>query len=150
MPPKKDVTPAKASESVVARMTAKMLGVPASDNLGEVCQAYIDEGRNRELCVFLRSCHGLYPWIADVAGDVMSDRTTPLTESLMSMPETVFIVKDVVRSGPDSLWLAVADPAVEMLGWLKQMEHRGLTHTFRLPDGDLSHVVAFQLNSCRP
>jgi hypothetical protein len=149
MPPK-STTPTKASESVVARMMARMLGVPVSDSLDAVCMAYVDEGTNRGLTALLQIVHGLYPWVTDVARDVMTPKTTPLTEHIMSMPGFAFVVKDSAFSGDDSLWLVVGDSSLCERDSLRNLEHRGLTHTFRLPDGDLAHVIAIQLNSCRP
>jgi hypothetical protein len=67
----------------------------------------------------------------------------------MSQPGSAFIVKDSARSGADSLWLVIGDPTQHAMGELSTMEHRGLTRTFRL-DNDLCHIVAIQLNSCRP
>jgi hypothetical protein len=148
MPPK-TVTPVKASESVVARMLAKLLGVNPSDDVREVCGEYLSGVSTPELSSFIRAVHGLYPWIADVARDVMSDKTTPFTEHIMSYPGSAFIVKDSARSGADSLWLVIGDPSLHLVGELSNMEHRGLTRTFRL-ENDLCHIVAIQLNSCRP
>jgi hypothetical protein len=148
MPPR-TVTPVKASESVVARMLAKLLGVSPSDDVREVCGEYFPGSSAPEISGFIRLVYALYPWVVDVAHDVMSDKTTPFTEYIMSYPGSAFIVKDSARSGADSLWLVIGDPTTYTLGELSTMEHRGLTRTFRL-DNDLCHIVAIQLNSCRP
>lgn len=147
--PRKTPTPTKASESVVSRMLAKILGVPVNDDLATVLTAYYDEGRNEELRLFLEDA-GLYPWITNVAQDIMSSRTSALTEHLVSFPTASFIVKDSAFAGNDSLWIAFADTPGGYTQALSALEHRGLTRTLRLPDGDLSHIIAIQLSSCRP
>lgn len=150
MPPKAAPTPIKASESVVCRILAKMLGVTAHDTLEEVCYEYSQStSMNTGVAVILSRIHGLYPWIADVATDVMSSRTTPLSEHLLSLPGSLHVAKDSARAGPDSIWLVVADPPTEIMQTIRQMECRGLFHTFKV-GGERSMILAVQLSSCRP
>ncbi len=149
----KTETPTKAPDTVMARMLAKLLGVAQDDGGDRVIESYMDNGTNRELILLLGSVSyaaWAYPWLTDVARDVMSDHTTPLTEHVVSTPGTAVIVKDSARQGADSLWLLIADPDPARFAALITLEHRGLTRVFRLPDGDLSHVIAIQLTSCKP
>lgn len=150
--PKKSDTPTKASESVVSRLLAKILRVPARDaeSVEEVCTAYVDAGGNECLRRIMGEVYGLYPWVTNVATDVMADRLTPLTEHLLSMPGTVFVLKDSGLSADDSIWIAVGEPPADMLSDTARFQNRGLLRTFTDPDGDLGQVFAFQLNSCLP
>ena len=149
MPPK-TVTPIKASESVASRMLAKILKVQQSDSLAEVCTAYVDDGAGDALKGLIGEVYELYPWIVNVAAEVMAERTTPMTEYLMAMPGSVFVLKDSAHAGQDSLWLAIGDPRTDQLLALRSFVCRGLLHTHRLPDGSLAQIIAIQLNSYRP
>lgn len=142
-------SPVKASDSVVSRMLAKLLGVPASDALDDVKTAAVDSlPADSPLRLLIVATHGLYPWVASVAADIMNEESTPLAEHLLSTPGSMYVVKDTTASGPESLWLAVADPWADMLAALQRMRCRGLFHTFKVGD-DLSMIIAVQLSSCR-
>lgn len=143
-------SPIKASETVVSRMLAKMLGVPAFENLQEVCDAFCESGpTDAMLSVMISRVHGVYPWMSDVATEVMSTGSTPLAEHLLSMPGTLYVAKDSIRAGPDSIWLVVADPPQEITFAIQRMECRGLFHTFKI--GNVrSMLLAVQLASCKP
>ncbi len=144
------ITALKASESVVGRMLSKLLKVGYFETVTEACEAYVLNAlTNDNLSCSLKAVQGLYPWVTDVASDVMGNKVTPLTEHLLSMPGSAFIAKDSVRMGEDSLWLLVADPNMELLMSLQRMPARGLFHSF--PIGrDHSMVMAIQLSSCLP
>ena len=142
-------SPVKASESVVSRMLAKMLGFTACDTLQEL-QDSLPQPNSTYLASLVDSIHGLYPWVADVAADIMNSSSTPLAEHLMSLPGQPHVVKDKVAAGPESLWIAVADPPARIMDVIQhKMCCRGLFHTFKVGD-DLSMVVAIQLSSCQP
>jgi hypothetical protein len=142
-------TAVKASESVVSRLLAKTLGENSYDTVEEVVGNFYLSGPNYGIRKLLAKFGGLYPWVTNVARDVMSESFTPLTEHLMFVPSATFLVKDSERSGADSLWLAAADIATDSHAALQDTEHRGLTRAFRLPNGDISHVIAIQLTSFR-
>ena len=149
MPRRTPPTAKKASESVVARMLAKLLRVPAADDIESVCNAYLDSGALGDMGSIITDARGLYPWVTNVARDIMSPNTTPLTEHLMSLPGASYFVKDTAFSGPESLWLAVGDPSDVVLECLRTLPHRGLQQTFRVGEHDTSHVIAIQISSCQ-
>lgn len=150
MASRKNITPVKASESVISRMLARALYVPVASTIIEVCTSYADEGRNMVLKGILRDVHGLYPWVVpNVAKEVMGESLTPMTTHLLSMPGSVFILKDNNFSGADSLWVAMGDPPVTRMCELLNFQHRGLIHTGTLPNDELATIFAFQLTSCR-
>lgn len=146
MPTPKNIIAIKASESVVSRMLAKALGVAPAETVAEVSAYYIDENPHTTFADLLRGLTGLYAWTADVTSGVMQGSTSPLTEHLMSHPSSVFLVKDNVRTGADSLWLAVADPSKEVWVALQRNVCRGIFRTFTV-GGEHSTVVAIQLSS---
>ena len=151
----KTVQQVKASESVVVRLLAKALHLRLSEDEGvdvqDVCSAYGEIGRNEPLIGILNDVRGLYPWVVgNVASDIMSGPTTPLTEQLLCFAGSSFIVKDDHYHGADSLWVAIGDPQGFVLDALARFENRGLIRTRRLPDGSMARILAFQLSSCTP
>ena len=140
-------SPTKASESVVSRMLAKVLGVPQCDTVEGVCISYT-EGTDVPLVDLTNKIVGLYSWNCSVAREIMSPETSPLVEHLISRPGQAFVVKDTDRQGADSLWVAIADPPYEFDSVLSSIQCRGLLHTFKVGD-EYSRVIAIQINSCR-
>jgi hypothetical protein len=150
-------SPVKASESVISRMLAKMVGVPAVETIQEL-HASMQEALEQQdgqvvnplpMRELLRRAHGIYPWVASVASDIMLHPSSPLTEHLLAIPGELHVVKDREMSGSESLWLAVADPDADVMQAVQSMVCRGLLHTFRVGE-ELSTVIAIQLSSCQP
>jgi len=148
MPKRKEPTPTKASDSLVCKLLSKLIGLPACSDLESVHHACADADRIDPLLDLIQETDALYAWQVNIAADVMSDKTTPLTEHLMSTPGRLHIVRDTVRGAADSSWLAVADvtPTTEAL--IRQLPHRGLIHSYRVA-GEISQVLAIQISSCR-
>lgn len=140
----------KASESVVARMLAKLLGVAPSDELAEVCDSYcVADHAEAQIVTLIKRVAGLYAWSTDVVKDIMAKDTTPLVEHLLSMQEEGYIAKDTMRPGSDSLWFVMADPPRDVLEVMQRISCRGVYHSFKLTN-DTSLVLAIQLSSCQP
>lgn len=138
----------KVSETVLARMLARMLGVAQSDTITDVTDAYADlPTACPHLTQFTRCVAGPYTWTVDVAGEVMSDRLTMLQEHLLSLPGYVYVAKDSVRSGELSVWFVVAGPTDDMLRSLGYMKVKGVFHTLQVGDTHCQ-VLAFQLSTC--
>lgn len=150
MPPKSIPSPVKAPESVVSRLLAKTLKVAASDSPTEVVDAYLHSGENPLLRSLLSRFSGVYTWATDVANDVMRPDMSPLATDALSMPGYASVAKDKTMSGSDSLWLVVGSPSDGDLSLLRKVQHRGLMHSFRLPDGEVDMVFAIQLSSLEP
>ena len=147
MPARKPPTPTKSSESVASRILAKLLRAPESDTIEQVITDYMDTAEPSPMRLVLQDVHALYPWVTNVAQDIMHRETTPLTEHLMSLPNQWHVVRDNAFSGATSLWLAVGDPADASV--LSQHPHRGLMQTFQIDEADTCQVIAIQLSSCR-
>ena len=139
--------PTKASESVVSRMLAKVLGAQQCDTVEEVCVSYAD-GVDNPIVDMTNKIVGLYPWTCSVAREIMSPATSPLVEHLITRPGQAFVVKDTDRQGADSLWVAIADAPRDFDEVLERVVNRGLFHTFSV-GGGFSKVTAIQINSCR-
>lgn len=141
----------KASESVVTRMLARLLGVRQMNTLEEVVVGYMEQTVNEEMRMLVRSIDSVYPWVTPVASDVMASKTTPLTETVISAPGSVLLVKDAERSGKDALWLVGSDLCPALEDTFRRMAVRGIFHTFPVGDaGDYAKVTAIQLSSCKP
>ena len=149
MPRRNIPTPVKASESVVSRILAKLLYTEAADTVPEVIAGYVENSvASGPLHNLIRSTHGLYPWTTTVAADIMSLKTTPLVEHAVSMPGSVFVVKDTEQAGADSLWWVVADPSHDIMHAVHTTVCRGLFHTINVGH-DTSLVIAIQISSCQ-
>jgi hypothetical protein len=100
-----------ASESVVARMVARALGLAGSDHWHEVAhRASESEAADKVPWAFTEM--RLFPWMADVRKSVSDCRTKDeLIIALVADPGTVFLVNDEGISGKEGLWLMVADDA---------------------------------------
>lgn len=146
MPPRKISAPSKAPESVICRLLSKVLLV-GGDDIYEVIDAYLEDGDNVLLKSLLRRYGGLYPWVVDVPAEVMRNTITPLVAEALSLPGSVLLVKDRTMAGPESLWLVAGEPTEDDMAGLRRTPHRGLTHAFRLKDGDSPQVLAIQIDS---
>ena len=135
------ISPVKASESVVARMAAKTLGVPAFDFVSEVIDAARDEFTSSQLG-FLSRDVVFYEWTADVPAQIMSDKIEHLAEHVfMHEPGVVFMVKDSVRPGASGLWLVSS-------GEPHNSERcRGMFNHFMIDDKWVK-ITAIQLETC--
>lgn len=131
----------KASESVVARMVAGLLGVPAHDYLSGV----LESARDVHSFGFLSCDIHMYHWLADVPLQVMAEKAGPLVEHLASYPHGVFVVKDSVIAGSSGIWMATASE--EMMHTLQGLPYRGLFNHFQI-GYDVVKVTAVQLESC--
>jgi hypothetical protein len=135
-------SPTKASESVVARMAAKTLGVPAFDFVSEVVEAWRADEVGTLSTPLMRDDVVFYEWTADVPSQVMSDKLGHLTEHvIMHDLGVVFLVKDSIRSGAAGLWLVYG-------GLPKPSDtHRGMFNHFKI-DGEWVRITAIQLETC--
>tara|TARA_R110002110_G_scaffold8326_9_gene41899 strand:- start:196 stop:645 length:450 start_codon:yes stop_codon:yes gene_type:complete len=148
MAKRKEATPTKASESMICRMVAKFLRIPQVESLEELRLGCQDADRLDPILDFVGDVDGLYAWNVDVAASIMGEKTTPLTEHLVSMPNRLYLVRDTVRPLIDSMWLASADLHPSREGPLNSLAFRGLMHSFSVA-GEVSLVTAIQLSSCR-
>lgn len=148
MPRKSEPRAVKASESVVIRQLARLLGVSGGsyETVADVITAHADENSD-PLVDFLSYVVTLYPWNCTAANDVMRPDVSALAEHLMSRPGQAFVVKDTAASGDDSIWVAIADPDSVVDNSLERMPCRGVMHTFRVSSSH-SKVIAIQLSSC--
>ena len=149
-----DPSPVKASEAVISRMLAKMLGLSPVETIATLHEAMQealeqDDRPAHPASYLLRRAHGIYPWVASVASDIMKEPSTPLAEHMLALPGALHVVKDSEMSGSESLWLAVSDPDADVMQAIFSMVCRGLFHTFRIGE-EHSTVIAIQLASCQP
>lgn len=129
----------KASESVVASLVAKILGVTAGDTLHQVLETARDSDVD---CRILTQQLELYPWLADVPAQVMADKIGPLIEHVAAhSSDTIWVVKDSFRGGTGGIWL-VTSSFLPLGPW------RGMFNTFFIGDDKVDIVVA-QLESCQ-
>jgi hypothetical protein len=133
----------KANEAQVAGLIAKIFGSPGpretiDDVMGELCDSF-------EMS-FPRDVDGLYPWLADVAKQVMSGQGD-LVEHLTALTDPVLVVRDTQRSGVDSIWL-VAASLVGRSCSLDYDQFRGLFNHVRVGE-EVIKITAVQLNSWR-
>lgn len=139
-----------ASESVVSRLLSKILRVSPQDTLEAVSDVYDQypcaQSTHRELIMQCATSR-LYPWVVDVVGQVMSERPTPLVEDVVSLSGVPHLVKDTQRTSEDSLWLVVADPAINLQCAFKQTPCHGLIKTRRI-GAECVTIFAIQLSSC--
>lgn len=129
----------KASESVVAGLVAKILGVSAADNIDQV----LDSARERDGgidCTFLSERIDFYPWLADVPAQMMSEKMGPLIEHVADhSSDVLWIVKDSFRGGTGGIWLVTS-------GFLPPGPWRGMFNMFVVGDDKLN-LKAVQLES---
>jgi hypothetical protein len=129
----------KASESVVAGLVAKILGVTAGDTLHQV----LETARESDIdCRILTQQLELYPWLADVPAQVMADKPGPLIDHVAAhSSETIWVVKDSFRGGTGGVWL-VTSSFLPLGPW------RGMFNTFLIGNDKINVIVA-QLESCQ-
>ena len=129
----------KASESVVAGLVAKILGVVPADNIARV----LDSAREGDGGIdydFLSERIELYPWLADVPAQLMSEKMGPLIEHVADhSSDVLWIVKDSFRGGTGGIWLVTA-------GFLPPGPWRGMFNMFVVGDDKLN-LKAVQLES---
>ena len=140
-----------SSESVVARMVSRVLGLAGSDHWHEVAyRASESEAADKVPWAFTEM--RLFPWMADVRKVVM---TCPIKDeliiTLVADPGTVFLVNDEGISGKEGLWLMVADDAGNgdnNAGYAAASAPVFMltNHAF-FPDNTYT-IVAIQLTSC--
>jgi hypothetical protein len=129
----------KASESVVAGLVAKILGVPAGDTLHQVLESARDSDND---CRILTQQLEMYPWLTDVPAQVMADKPGPLIEHVAAhTSETIWVVKDSFRGGTGGIWL-VTSSFLPLGPW------RGMFNTFSIGEDKVNVVVA-QFESCQ-
>jgi hypothetical protein len=131
----------KASESVVAGLVAKILGVTAADNLAQVLDAARDRDAGGGIDYdFLSERIEFYPWLADVPAQMMAEKLGPLIEHVADHSiDVLWIVKDSFRGGTGGIWLVTA-------GFLPPGPWRGLFNTFPVGDDKLN-LKAVQIES---
>ena len=129
----------KASESVVAGLVAKILGVVPADNIARV----LDSAREGDGGIdydFLSERIELYPWLADVPAQLMSEKMGPLIEHVADhSSDVLWIVKDSFRGGTGGIWLVTA-------GYLPPGPWRGMFNMFPVGEDKLN-LKAVQLES---
>jgi hypothetical protein len=142
MATKHRTSPTKASESVVARMAAKTLGVPAFDFVSEVVAACRADEVGTLPAALMCDDVVFYEWTADVPSQVMSDKLGHLTEHvIMHELGVVFLVKDSIRSGSAGLWFVYG-------GLPKPSDHcRGMFNHFKIGE-EWVRITAIQLETC--
>lgn len=95
-----------AGEALVARMVARICGVPGSDRWREVAERVSDSDASHFIPWAVTEMR-LYPWVVDVATSVTKcAKKDQLIIDLLSDLGTVFVVKD-----EGGIWLMVADDA---------------------------------------
>ena len=133
----------KVNEAMVARVIAKTFG---SHGTWDTIRDVMGDIHDRLDVNFVMNVDGLYPWLADVAKQVMSGRGD-LIDHLVSLTDPVLVVKDSQRSGDDAIWL-VASHAAGRPCSLDYDQFRGLFNHVKIGD-EIIKITAVQLNSCR-
>lgn len=124
-------------------MLCAIFGLRGSDSLDEVLDALASDADLRPM----RYVSGMYPWLAVVGKELMAVKSTPLTEYLYTSPDALFLVKDSVRMGQSSVFVAGATDAMRASGFL-DTPGRGLFNSPIFPDGNRMSVTAIQINTC--
>ncbi len=140
-----------ASQSVMARMVARMFGTAASDHWHEVANWAAESEAAGHVPWSLTEVR-LYPWVANVPRTMFLCKSADeLVIALVAEPGQMFLVNDESLPGAAGLWLMVADDSgngdnnagyatasapVMML----------VNHAF-YPDNTYT-IVAIQLSSC--
>lgn len=134
----------KANEPMVAGIIAKIFG---SYGNWDTVRDVMSDLHERLDVNFPADVDGLYPWLVDVAKQVMSG-SGDLIENLTAVAaDPVLVVKDTQRSGGDSIWLVAATPEGKPCS-LDYDQFRGLFNHVQVGD-DVIKITAVQLNSCR-
>ena len=132
----------KASESVVAGLVAKILGVASADNLARVLDLAREGDEEGDVYHFLSSTVEFYPWLADVPAQIMSEKLGPLIEHVADhSSDVMWVVKDSFRGGTGGIWLVTA-------GFVPPGPWRGMFNMFPIGDDDHINIKALQLESC--
>ncbi len=148
---KKQTFKRAASEAGVARMVARIFGVPGTDHWHEAAQR-ADESEAASNVPWSLTEVRLYPWMENVCETLFKCRTKDeLIIELVSSPGTVFLVNDAAISGKEGLWLIVADDAGNgdnNAGYaVASAPVLMLTNHAFFPDNTYS-ISAIQLSSC--
>lgn len=134
----------KASESIVASQLCGIFGIPAYDELALALDRIGDRCAS-QFPLFGEGELYLFPWVASVANEIMSDRRTALQEHLLLHEGSVFIVKDRELAAKDGLWLASADAG--LFSRVSPLPFRGITNHIILEDSSVT-LEAIQITSC--
>lgn len=140
-----------ASESVVARMVARVMGVAGSDHWHEVAQRASESDAAQHVPWALTEVR-LHPWVANVPKSMfICSVKDQLIIDLVADPGTFFLVNDSSMSGSDGLWLMSADDAGNgdnNAGYAAASAPvLMLTNHAFFPDNTYT-IVAIQLSSC--
>lgn len=133
----------KASDQVVAGLLGSIFGLRSDMSLDQVLDA-IGEAETDAPCV--ASVSGLYPWCADVVGETMTNRTSPLADHLAAYPDDAFLVKDTLRMGRESLFISGTTATIARLGFLN-LPFRGFFNSVKVGDSVVG-ITSLQLISC--
>jgi len=129
-------------------MLSKHLRIAQCDTLAEFGLACIQADRIDPVLDLMQEIDDLYAWSTNVASDIMNEKTTPLTEHLISLPGRLHLIRDTERSSVDSLWIAAADLPSERGRLMDALSFRGLIHNFRV-GAEKSLIMAIQISSCQ-
>lgn len=100
-----------ASESVVARMVARIMGVAGSDHWHEVAQRAAESDAAQHVPWSLPEV-SRYPWVVNVPQSMFECSVkSQLIIDLAADPGTLYLVNDESLPGTKGIWLLVADDA---------------------------------------
>lgn len=101
----KQPTIVKAPESMVATQLATIYGVHRADTVNDVFDYIVESCGHEAFPWGKHMATSFYPWMADVAGQVMADKPGHMIEHLALYGDTeVLLVKDAVLPSKDGLW----------------------------------------------